>query len=151
LFTEHPEQRSLVVADPDTYLATAVEEIVRYASPVMHFRRTATQDVTLPSGRASFSEGDKVVLWFWSANRDEDVFQRADEFDVTRTPNDHVGFGAGGPHFCLGASLARREVRVLFEELFRVLPDIEATAEPDLLESNFIHGIKHLEAGFTTR
>jgi cytochrome P450 len=150
-FTRHPDQRALVVGDPEAHMAAAVEEIVRYSTPVIHFRRTATEDVELPSGRASFKAGDKVVLWYCSANRDEDVFERPDDFDVTRSPNEHVGFGGGGPHFCLGANLARREVRVLFEELFRVLPDIEAKGEPDMLQSNFIHGIKHLEAGFTAR
>jgi cytochrome P450 len=147
--TRHPDQRQLVIDDPATYMAPAVEEIVRYATPVIHFRRTVTEDVELPSGRGSFKAGDKVVLWYNSANRDEDVFERAGEFDITRSPNEHVGFGGGGPHFCLGANLARREVRVLFEELFRVLPDIEATGEPDMLQSNFIHGIKHLDARFT--
>ena len=148
-FTNHPDQRQLVIDDPGTHMADAVEEIVRYATPVIHFRRTATQHVELPSGRASFEEGDKVVLWYNSANRDEDVFDRPDDFDITRSPNEHVGFGGGGPHFCLGANLARREVRVLFEELFRVLPDIEATSEPAMLQSNFIHGIKHLDAAWS--
>ena len=145
-FTQHPDQKQLVVDDPGTWMAPAVEEIVRYATPVIHFRRTATEDVELPSGRGSFKAGEKVVLWYNSANRDEDVFDAPDAFDVTRSPNEHVGFGAGGPHFCLGANLARREVRVLFEELFRTLPHIEAASEPDMLQSNFIHGIKHLEA-----
>jgi cytochrome P450 len=150
--TRHPEQKRLLVDDPATHMPNAVEEIVRYATPVIHFRRTATQDVELPSGRGSFQAGEKVVLWYCSANRDEDVFERADEFDITRADaKEHVGFGGGGPHFCLGANLARREIRVLFEELFRVLPDIEATGEPSMLQSNFIHGIKHLDASFTPR
>jgi methyl-branched lipid omega-hydroxylase len=149
--TRHPDQRKAMLDDPGAVLPTAVEEIVRYATPVIHFRRTASEDVELPSGRGSFKAGDKVVLWYNSANRDADVFESPDVFDVTRTPNEHVGFGAGGPHFCLGANLARREIRVLFDELFRVLPDIEATGEPSMLESNFIHGIKHLTAEFTPR
>jgi hypothetical protein len=115
---------------------------------VIHFRRTVTQPVELPSGRHSFEEGDKVVLWYNSANRDEDVFERPQEFDITRSPNEHVGFGGGGPHFCLGANLARREIRVLLAELYRVLPDIEAVGEPAMLQSNFIHGVKHLQAEF---
>jgi cytochrome P450 len=147
--TEHPEQKQLLIDDPATHMAPAVEEIVRWSTPVIHFRRTATDDIELPSGRHTFHEGDKVVLWYNSANRDEDVFERPYEFDITRTPNEHVGFGAGGPHFCLGANLARREVRVLFEELLRELPDIRAVGEPVMLESNFIHGIKHLQAEFT--
>jgi cytochrome P450 len=146
--TRHPDQRARLLDDPETRMAPAVEEIVRWSTPVIHFRRTATEDVELPSG-ATVGAGEKVVLFYNSANRDEAVFDDPFTFDVTRTPNDHVGFGAGGPHFCLGANLARREVRVLFEELFRVLPDIEATGEPAMLQSNFIHGIKHLTAEFT--
>ncbi len=147
--TRHPEQKQLLLDDPATHMAPAVEEIVRWSTPVVHFRRTVTEPVELPSGRHAFEAGDKVVLWYNSANRDEDAFDRPFEFDVTREPNEHLGFGAGGPHFCLGANLARREVRVLFEELFRELPDIRSVGEPDLLQSNFIHGIKHLQAEFT--
>jgi cytochrome P450 len=147
--TRHPEQRRLLLEDPQTLMPTAVEEIVRWATPVMHFRRTVTEPVTLPSGRHSFEAGDKVVLWYNSANRDEDAFERPNEFDIRRSPNEHVGFGGGGPHFCLGANLARREIRVLFDELFGVLPDIEATGQPAMLQSNFIHGVKHLTAEFT--
>jgi cytochrome P450 len=147
--TRHPDQRQRILDDPAGTLPAAVEEIVRYATPVIHFRRTTTDEVALPSGRQRFKAGEKVVLWYNSANRDEDAFDRPEAFDISRSPNDHVGFGAGGPHFCLGANLARREVRVLFEELFRVLPDIEATGEPAMLQSNFIHGIKHLDAAFT--
>jgi methyl-branched lipid omega-hydroxylase len=149
--TRHPDQRKLLLEDPDAHIPGAVEEIVRYSTPVIHFRRTATQDIELPSGRAAIKAGEKVVLWYTSANRDEEVFDRPDEFEVQRTPNDHLGFGGGGPHFCLGANLARREVRVLFEELFRVLPDIEVVGEPNMLQSNFVHGIKHLNAEFTAR
>jgi cytochrome P450 len=148
--TRHPEQTQVLIDDPETHMATAVEEIVRYSTPVIHFRRTTTQDVELPSGRHAFKEGEKVVLWYNSANRDEDAFDHPERFDITRSPNEHVGFGGGGPHFCLGANLARREIRVLFEELFRVLPDIHSTTEPDWLQSAFIHGIKHLQAEFTS-
>jgi len=147
--TRHPDQRELLLSDPATHMPTAVEEIVRYSTPVIHFRRTTTDRVELPSGRHTFEAGEKVVLWYNSANRDDDAFVDPDRFDITRTPNEHVGFGGGGPHFCLGANLARREIRVLFEELFRVLPDIEAVGEPSMLQSNFIHGIKHLDATFT--
>jgi cytochrome P450 len=147
--TRHPEQRRLLLEDPEARMAGAVEEIVRWSTPVIHFRRTVTQPVELPSGRHSFVEGDKVVLWYNSANRDEDAFERPQEFDITRSPNEHVGFGGGGPHFCLGANLARREIRVLLAELYRVLPDIEAVGEPAMLQSNFIHGVKHLQAEFT--
>ena len=98
---------------------------MRWATPVIHFRRTATHDTVL--GGQAIAEGDKVVMWYESANRDERVFDDPFRFDVTRTPNEHVGFGAGGPHFCLGANLARREIGVMFDELFRWLPDIHTT------------------------
>ncbi|MEI7593619.1 MAG: cytochrome P450 [Actinomycetes bacterium] len=145
----HPEQRRLLTADFEGVIPTAVEEIVRWATPVIHFRRTATEDCEL--GGKSIAAGDKVVMWFNSADRDESVFENPYRFDVARTPNEHVGFGAGGPHFCLGANLARREITVMFRELFRQLPDIEITGEPDYLQSIFIHGIKRMPCAFTPR
>jgi len=145
--TEHPDQRAAWKADFEGVAPTAVDEIVRWASPVIFMRRTLTAPATL-SGHA-FAEGDKVILFYNSANRDEDVFENPYRFDVRRSPNPHVGFGAPGPHFCLGAHLARREITVMFRELFRRLPDIQASAEPDRLRSNFINGIKHLPAAFT--
>jgi cytochrome P450 len=148
LLTDHPDQRDRWLGDLDGLAPTAVEEIVRVASPVIHFRRTVTQD-GVRLGDHEFSEGDRVVLWYWSANRDEKVFDDPFAFDIGRTPNDHVGFGGPGPHFCLGAHLARREISVMFRELLRRLPDIHATAAPDRLRSNFINGIKHLPAEFT--
>jgi cytochrome P450 len=145
--TDFPDQRARWTADFDRIAPAAVEEIVRWATPVIHFRRTATRDVEI--GGERIREGQKVVLWYNSANRDERVFPDPYRFDVTRTPNDHVGFGAGGPHFCLGANLARREIRVMFEELLGRLPDIRVTAPPDVLESFFIHGIKRMRVEFT--
>ena len=106
---------------------------MRWATPVIHFRRTATRDVDV--GGQPIKAGEKVVLWYNSANRDERAFPDPYRFDVTRTPNEHVGFGGGGPHFCLGANLARREIKVMFEELLRRLPDIEIAGEPDMLQS----------------
>lgn len=147
LLTLHPEQRRRWMDDFDAVAPTAVEEIVRYATPVIHFRRTATQDTEISGQR--IGAGDKVVMWYESANRDERSFDEPDLFDVTRSPNEHVGFGGGGPHFCLGANLARREIRVMFEELFRWLPDIRTTDEPDYLQSAFIHGIKRMPCEFT--
>jgi cholest-4-en-3-one 26-monooxygenase len=138
---EHPEQYAMLVDDP-SLLATATEEIVRWASPVMYFRRNATEDCELRG--QSIAAGDKVAIWYASANRDEDVFEEPFRFDILRSPNDHVGFGGGGPHFCLGASLARMEIRVLFEELVQRVPKVEAVGELDRLRSNFIAGIKHL-------
>ena len=144
--TELPDQRAVWAADFEAVAPTAVDEIVRWASPVIFMRRTVTAPTTL-SGH-SFAEGDKVILFYNSANRDEDVFEDPQRFDVRRAPNPHVGFGAPGPHFCLGAHLARREITVMFRELFRHLPDIRATAEPDRLRSNFINGIKHLPCAY---
>jgi cholest-4-en-3-one 26-monooxygenase len=143
---EHPDQRAKLLADPDL-IPSAVEEMLRWASPVMHFRRTATQDTEI--GGQPVKEGDKVVIWYVSANRDEDVFDQPFRFDVARAPNDHVAFGGGGPHFCLGANLARLEIRVMFEELLRRIPDFEPGGPPDRLRSNFINGIKHLPIRFT--
>jgi cytochrome P450 len=146
--TEHPEQKERWLADIDGMAPTAVDEIVRWASPVIHFRRTVTQDDATLGGH-EFSQGDKVVLWYWSGNRDEAVFTDPHVFDIGRTPNEHIGFGGPGPHFCLGAHLARREMTVMFSELLRRVPDIHATAEPARLRSGFINGIKHLPCAWT--
>jgi cytochrome P450 len=145
--TTHPDQRRILADDFETVIPTAVEEIVRWATPVIHFRRTATEDTVL--GGQSIKAGDKVVMWFNSANRDDAVFADPYRFDVRRTPNEQVGFGAGGPHFCLGANLARREMTVMLREVFRQLPDLEITGEPDYLQSTFIHGIKRMPCQFT--
>jgi cytochrome P450 len=146
--TKFPAQRALWQSDPATHATAAVEEIVRWGSPVLHFRRTVTHD-GVRLGEQEFRKGDKVVLWYRSANQDEDVFPDATAFDITRKPNAHLGFGAPGPHFCLGANLARLELAVGFEMLFELLPDIHAVGEPELLRSNLLHGIKHLRAEFT--
>ncbi|MBI03737.1 MAG: cytochrome P450 [Acidimicrobiaceae bacterium] len=146
--TKNPDQRALWQADIDGVTPTAVEEIVRISSPVIHFRRTVTTD-GVRLGDHKFSAGDKVVLWYNSANRDEEVFTDPDRFDVTRDPNPHVGFGGPGPHFCLGAHLARWEIGVMFRQLLTRLPDIEATGEPDRLRTNFVNGIKHLPCAYT--
>jgi methyl-branched lipid omega-hydroxylase len=145
--TTHPEQRRILADDFEAVIPTAVDEIVRWATPVIHFRRTATEDTEL-SGQP-IKAGDKVVMWFNSANRDDAVFVDPYRFDVRRAPNDHVGFGAGGPHFCLGANLARREITVMLRELFRQLPDLEIIGEPDYLQSIFIHGIKRMPCQFS--
>ncbi|WP_192763988.1 cytochrome P450 [Actinomadura algeriensis] len=148
LLTDHPEQRDRWASDFDGYARTAVEEIVRVASPVVYMRRTLTRDHVLESGQR-FAEGDKVVLCYWSANRDESVFDDPRRFDIARDPNPHLGFGGAGPHFCLGAHLARREITVVFRELFRRVPDIRASGEPARLRSNFLNGIKRLPCEFT--
>jgi cytochrome P450 len=146
--TQHPDQKQLWLDDFEGRTSGAIEEIVRWATPVIHFRRTVTQDGARIGDR-EFNEGDKLVLWYNSANRDDAVIADPFTFDITRSPNDHVGFGGPGPHFCLGAHLARREITVMFRELFNRIPDIHAVAPPDKLRSNFIHGIKHLPAEFT--
>ncbi|MFG2021596.1 cytochrome P450 [Actinomadura geliboluensis] len=146
LFTRHPDQRALLTADFDGRVAGAIEEIVRYVSPVIWMRRTATRDTVL--NEHEIKEGDKLVLYYWSGNRDESVFAEPEKFDILRDPNPHVGFGGPGPHFCLGAHLARREITVMFRELLRRTPEIRATAEPARLESNFINGIKRLPYAF---
>ncbi len=147
LLTDHPDQRRILTEDFAGVAPTAVEEIVRWATPVIHFRRTATRDTEL--GGQPIAEGEKVVLWYNSANRDETKFDDPFRFDVRRAPNEHVGFGAGGPHFCLGANLARREITVMFDELLHRLPDLEISGEPALLQSAFIHGIKRMPCSFT--
>jgi cytochrome P450 len=142
LFTHHPDQRALLLEDLERRLPGAVEEIVRYASPVIFMRRSVTRDCTLNGHE--FREGDRAVLFYWAANRDESVFTDPGRFDITRSPNPHVGFGAAGPHFCLGAHLARREITVMLRELMTRVPTIRAAGEPDRLLSSFINGIKHL-------
>jgi cytochrome P450 len=146
LLTRFPEQRALLLADLDHRIEGAVEEIVRHSSPVLFMRRTLTRDYTM-NGQ-DYREGDKVVLYYYSANRDEAVFADPERFDITRTPNPHVGFGAPGPHYCLGAHLARRELTVLLRELLTRVPDITA-GQPDRLLSSFVNGIKRLPCDFT--
>ncbi len=141
-FIENPDQWKLLQGDPQAHLDGMTEEVIRWASPVLYFRRNVTKDVTVRGH--TFHEGDKVTLWYISGNRDEDVFDDPFRFDITRTPNPHIAFGGGGPHFCLGAQLARMEVHVLFEELSKRVTHVESLGPPDRLRSNFIGGIKHL-------
>jgi cytochrome P450 len=145
--TQNPEQRALWQADPAGIATTGVDEVVRWGSPVIWMRRTVAEDTVL--GEQELHEGDKVIMFYNSANRDEDVFDDPFTFDVRREPNPHIGFGAAGPHFCLGAHLARQEIDVMFRRLFERLPDIQASGEPDRLLSPFINGIKHLDCTFT--
>jgi cytochrome P450 len=143
---QHPDQLVLLRENPGL-MPTAVEEFLRWASPVYHFRRTATRDVEL--GGKRIREGDKVVLWFASGNRDEDVFDDPYTLDVTRQKNDHVTFGKGSPHFCLGNTLARLEIRVIFEELLPRLADIRLAGDVRRVRSNFVNGIKELPVEVT--
>jgi cytochrome P450 len=144
LLTEHDEQRRAWADDIEGLATTAVEEIVRWASPVIFMRRTVTQDTVFDGHQ--FKEGDKCLLFYASGNRDDDVFDDPFTFNIRRDPNPHVGFGGPGPHFCLGAHLARREITVMWRELLTRVPNLRATGEPDRLLSSFINGIKHLPA-----
>ena len=145
--TLNPDQRQLWYGDFETHTRTAVEEIVRYATPVIHFRRTATEDTEI-NGQP-IKQGEKVVMFYQSGNRDERVFTDPDRFDITRPlAPAQVGFGAGGPHFCLGANLARREVAVMFDEIRRRVPTLEITGEPAHLQSSFINGIKRMQCAW---
>ena len=144
-FCDNPDQYQALVQDP-TLAKSATEEIVRWASPVMYFRRNVTHDTEL--GGQQLAEGDKVSIWYVSANRDEDVFDDPFTFDIRRSPNEHVGFGGGGPHHCLGANLARMEIYVLLEEMARRIPTVELAGEVKPLRSNFIGGIKHMPVKF---
>lgn len=143
---EHPDERARLQSDLERLLPTAVEEILRWCSPVVYMRRTAVRDTVV--GGAEIAEGDALALYYGSANRDEDAFASPDRFDVGRVPNDHIAFG-GGPHFCLGVHLARLEIAVTLSEVLTRLPDIEPAGEAEWLESNFISGPKHLPVRFT--
>jgi cytochrome P450 len=147
LLTDFPEQRELLLADFEGGISSAVEEIVRYSSPVIWMRRTVTADCDLNEN--PFLAGDKLLLVYWAANRDESVFGDPARFDISRSPNPHVGFGAAGPHFCLGAHLARREITAILRELLGRVPDIHASGQPDRLLSSFINGIKRLPCAFS--
>jgi len=143
---EHPDQAQRLRDDPSLW-DTAVEEMLRWGSSIHNFRRTATRDTELRG--VPIAEGDKVVMYYASANRDEDVFPDPHRFDVGRTPNDHVAFGGGGVHYCLGASLARAEIKATMRQLVTRLPDIELAGPIDRLHSDFVNGIKRMPVRFT--
>ncbi len=144
---DHPDERARLTADLDRLLPTAVEEMLRYTSPVANFQRTVMADTTLRD--VELREGDRVVVFYGSANRDEDVFTEPDRFDVGRDPNPHLAFGGGGPHLCLGMHVARIEIASMFRELLTRLPDLEPDGEPERLASSFIAGVKHMPVRFT--
>ncbi|MCU7821960.1 cytochrome P450 [Kitasatospora sp. DSM 101779] len=146
LLTRHPAQRALLMEDFDARIGGAAEEIVRHSTPIIQFRRTVAVDHDLNGTR--LTQGEKVVLFFASANRDEAVFTDPDAFDITRSPNPHLGFGGGGPHFCLGAYLARQEMKVLFRELFTRMPELRSVGDPVLIPSSFDHRVRSLRFTF---
>lgn len=145
VLAEHPDQRRLLIEDP-SLIPGAVEEILRWVSPVIHFRRTATADTEIRG--QTIREGDKVVMWYPAANNDEEVFEDPYRFDILRTPNEHMAFGAG-QHFCLGARLARLQLKIMFEELLRRLPDIAIDGEVKRFRSYFISGFRQMPVRFT--
>jgi cytochrome P450 len=144
---ENPQQLLRLQRDLDRLLPVAVEEMLRYVSPVVYMRRTATRDTVL--GGKQVRAGDKVVMYYGSANRDEQVFTDPDTLDIARTPNEHIAFGGGGTHFCLGAHLARIEIQVMLREILTRLPDIAAAGEAEWLPSNFISGPRRLPVRFS--
>jgi cytochrome P450 len=144
----NPDQLALLQERPDL-IPWAVEEFLRYASPVYHFRRTATKDVDFNG--VQIKQGQKLVPWFASGNRDDSVFENPNKFDVTRNPNEHMAFGRGGPHMCLGNALARIELRVMFEDLVNRVDKVERVGDVDFLRSNFVHGIKRMPVKVTLR
>ncbi|MDG4663842.1 cytochrome P450 [Mycobacterium sp. 236(2023)] len=143
LLSRHPDQKAALADDFEGRATNAIEEVLRWSSPVLHMRRTATVDV--PFGEYVIRAGDKVVVWYLAANHDPGLFAEPTRFDIYReNSRDHVAFGAGGPHFCLGAGLARMEIRVVLGKLLAAFPNLHTTAEPDPLRSVFVHGIKTL-------
>jgi cytochrome P450 len=147
LLSAWPGQRALWASDFDRYAPRAIEEIIRLSSPIVWMRRTLTQDFRLRD--CQLRAGDKTLLFYWSANRDEDVFTDSHHFDITRDPNPHVGFGAASHHFCLGARLARAQITAMFGELLRRAPGIRPCGEPSFLLSDFSSGIKSLPCEIT--
>ncbi len=150
LLAQWPDQKAVWSSDLDSVTPTAVDELLRMASPVTFMRRTVTHDLTLSGW--DFCAGDKLVMFYGAANRDPRVFDDPERLELRRTPNPHLAFGGPGPHFCLGAHLARRELSVLFRQLLTRLPDLEPTAEPELLQSlsiPLVGGIKRLPVRFT--
>ena len=145
-FFQNPEQWQRLLDDRGL-LPSAVDEMLRFVTPVMNFRRTAMVDTELSGTR--IAAGDKIVFFHASANRDEDIFTDPDAFDVGRDPNPHIAFGGGGPHFCLGTNLARMEIRVMFEHLLDRMPDIRQDGEVQRLQSQFINGVKHIPVAFS--
>ncbi len=147
LLFDHPDERARLMADLDGLLPTAIEEMLRYTSPVVNFRRTALEDTVLRD--QPIAAGDKLMVFYGSANRDEDVFVDPDRFDVGRAPNPHMAFGGGGPHLCLGLHVARIEIAAMLRELLTRMPDLAPAGAPEHLASNFIAGVRTMPVSFT--
>jgi cytochrome P450 len=145
-FQRHPDQRALLLEDLHGRIDSTVDEVLRWATPLLHMRRTATRDTEIAG--QEIKAGEKVVLWYCSGNRDETVFDDPFRFDILRSPNKHLSFGGGGPHYCLGSNLAKQTLRAALLELYTRMPDIEV-GEPEFLVANFVHGIKRLPATWT--
>jgi cytochrome P450 len=147
LLFDNPDERARLQADLDTLLPTAVDEMLRCTSPVAHFRRTAMEDTVIRG--QPIAAGDKIMVFYGSGNRDEDVFSDPDRFDVGRNPNPHMAFGGGGPHLCLGMHVARIEIAALLRELLTRCPDLAPAGEPERMASSFIAGVRHMPVTFT--
>jgi cytochrome P450 len=149
LLSEHPDQRTLLLEDLPGRVTNTVEEVLRYCSPVMHFRRTAVVDTELRG--QPIGAGEAVVMWYCSGNYDEDVFVDPRRFDIQREPNRHLAFGAGGPHFCLGIALGRQMLKSALTEIYTRIPDIDLAGDPVFQKNNFIHGISRLPVSWTPK
>ena len=149
LLLENPEQRARLCSDLDRYMPTAIEEMLRYTTPVVYFRRTVMEDTVLRDEQ--LRAGDKLVMFYGAANRDEEVFAEPDRFDVARDPNPHMAFGGGGPHLCLGMHVARIEIDALFRQVLTRMPDLEAAGERELMASNFIAGVHSMPVRWSVR
>jgi cytochrome P450 len=145
--SDFPEQRAWLMEDFEGRIATAVEELVRWATPIMTFRRTAARDCELNG--TQITKGDKVIMFYTSANWDTEVFDHPEKLDLARHPNPHITFGGGGIHHCLGNQLARLQIKALWDELLHRLPDIEVSGDMVCTRSNFFHGVNHLPVRFT--
>ena len=146
---DHPAERARLQGDLDGLLATSIEEMLRYTSPVVHFRRTATDDTVVRD--RPIKAGDKLMVFYGSGNRDEDVFEDPDRFDVGRDPNPHMAFGGGGPHLCLGLHVARLEIAAMLREILTRLPDLQPAGDPVPLASNFITGVKTMPVSWSVQ
>jgi cytochrome P450 len=148
LFSEHPDQLALLLEDFDGRVTNAVEEVLRHSTPVMHFRRTATRDTTIRG--VDIKAGDKVVMWYCSGNRDEDVFPDPGTFDILRdNARSHMAFGAGGAHFCIGAALGRSMIAAGLREIYTRLPDITLAGPPEIQINHFMHGVHAMPVRWT--